>query len=605
MYPWTYLFPVLAAVFVAVFFLMGLHGKDLEADSGKSRLKKAPVPPSVKKRTKPSIPGIAALTVVYAVVAFANLGDRSAPETFCQMPTGGRVEVTFAQPENVGRIFYFAGLNTGESDIYILKNGAEVYAGKLPQEYRDVFKWRDAELEETGFVADGVVFYPHGDRREDMEIGEMAFFTEDGLRIDPSDIAVTEGDPALTDEPMAVPERSTWHNSTYFDEIYHARTALEHLRTIWPYEISHPPLGKLILSLGLVLFGVNPFGWRFMGTLFGVLMVPVMWAFLRRLFEDERIALCGAAIFAFDFMHFTQTRIATIDTYGVFFILLMYLFFWKWFSGGKGRDLALSGVFFGLGAASKWTCLYAGAGLGVLWLLYWFFRLREEREAAWKPFLRNIGFCLIWFVAVPAVLYYLSYAPYGLAEGMKSPGMFFSKGYLKLVLDNQQSMFSYHAGLVAEHPYSSTWWQWLFDVRPILYYLDYGDNTVTSIAAFVSPILCWAGLISVLILVVFAVRRHDRRALFIVVGYLAQLVPWMVVTRLTFAYHYFAAVVFLVLALCAVFDEMRKCGHIRWMYAFTGASAALFALFYPALSGLEVGRYFSWKVLKWFPTWPL
>ncbi len=33
-------------------------------------------------------------------------------------------------------------------------------------------------------------------------------------------------------------------NSSYFDEIYHARTALEHIENVYPYEITHPPLGK-------------------------------------------------------------------------------------------------------------------------------------------------------------------------------------------------------------------------------------------------------------------------------------------------------------------------------------------------------------------------
>ena len=608
MYPWTYLFPVIAVLFVGVFFLLGLRGENFETPGGKSRLKK-PVPASVAKRGGGSW-GMLLLTAVYAVVAFSNLGDRAEPERYCVMPTGGQIEITFAEPEPLGRIFYFAGLNTGETEVCIVRDGSILHAGTLPQAYRDVFKWRDAEFEEgMDLTTQKLVLYPKGDRPEDMEIGEMAFFRTDGLRVDPSDVTVSAGAEGLTDEPMAVPESSSWRNSTHFDEIYHVRTALEHMRTIWPYEISHPPLGKLILSIGLAIFGVNPFGWRFMGTLFGVLMLPILWLFLRRLFADARIALCGTAIFAFDFMHFTQTRIATIDTYGVFFILLMYLFFWGWYQDGRKLDLALSGVCFGLGAASKWTCLYAGAGLGVLWLLAWIFRLRdakrEQTPGFWKAFFKNVGFCLIWFVLVPAVIYYVSYTPYGLAEGLKAPGMFFTKEYAKLVLDNQSFMFTYHAGLVAEHPYSSSWWQWLVDARPILYYLEYGEGTVSSIAAFVSPLLCWAGLVSVLLLIVRAVNKRDRRALFIVIGYLAQLVPWMVVSRLTFAYHYFAAVVFLVLALCAVFDEMRARGHIRWMYAFTGVSLALFAMFYPVLTGIEVSRYYSWKVLKWFPSWPL
>ena len=63
----------------------------------------------------------------------------------------------------------------------------------------------------------------------------------------------------------------------------------------------------------------------FMGTLFGVLMLPILYDFIKRLSGSTRISICGTVIFAFDFMHFVQTRIATIDTYSVFFILLMYL----------------------------------------------------------------------------------------------------------------------------------------------------------------------------------------------------------------------------------------------------------------------------------------
>ena len=362
MNPLTYLFPALAVTFVALFFILGLIGENFEAPNNKSKRGRRTVPASVEKRAMKPWP-ILVLTAVYALIAFLNLGDTSAPETYFPLPNGGRVEIRFADEVALGRVFYFAGLNTGDAELTVLRDGIEISAGTLPHTYRDVFKWRDAELEEgQDLTTDTLVLYPHADGSEDIEIGEMAFFDESGYRVDPSDISVSAGAEALCDEPMAVPDASTWRNSTYFDEIYHVRTALEHLRLIKPYEVSHPPLGKLIIAVGLTLFGVNPFGWRFMGVLFGVLMLPVMWQLIRRLFGDDRIALCGTAIFAFDFMHFAQTRIATIDTYGVFFILLMYLFFWSWYDHDNWRHLALAGVCFGLGAASKWTCLYAGAG---------------------------------------------------------------------------------------------------------------------------------------------------------------------------------------------------------------------------------------------------
>ena len=140
-------------------------------------------------------------------------------------------------------------------------------------------------------------------------------------------MAYTDGSAAaLFDEQGTVPAMPTWYNSGYFDEIYHPRTAYEHIRGIYPYEITHPPLGKLIMSLGIQIFGMTPFGWRFMGALFGVGMLPLLYVFLKNLFGKTAVAACGTALFAFDFMHLTQTRIATIDTYGVFFILAMYFF---------------------------------------------------------------------------------------------------------------------------------------------------------------------------------------------------------------------------------------------------------------------------------------
>lgn len=65
---------------------------------------------------------------------------------------------------------------------------------------------------------------------------------------------------ALCDEADTVPASSTYFNSSYFDEIYHARTAYEHLRGVYPYEVSHPPLGKELLALGIALFGMTPLG---------------------------------------------------------------------------------------------------------------------------------------------------------------------------------------------------------------------------------------------------------------------------------------------------------------------------------------------------------
>ena len=151
-------------------------------------------------------------------------------------------------------------------------------------------------------------------------------------------------------------------------------------------------------------------------------------------------------------------------------------------------------------------------------------------------------------------------------------------------------MLTYHVGVNATHPYSSKWYEWIFNIRPILYYLNYGTGTRGSIAAFLSPLTAWGGLLAMIAMGYLTLFRKDSKAAFIVLGYLAQLLPWVFVERIVFNYHYFACTVFLALALgyvCAVLDNG---GRKKLAYSVAGVSVGLFALFYPALSGILVAQ---------------
>ena len=547
---------------------------------------------------------LALVMLLYGAIAFYDLGNTEGPVSFERME-GKAATLVLPDGAAPAELWLFPGVSTGSYEIEASADGARFDAvGSFEQNYVAVLKWASVPLEEL----------PAGTRYLRLRctsgapfLGELALKDADGA------VLATVCDlPALCDESAFVPARSDFRNSTYFDEIYHARTAWEHLHGVWPYEISHPPLGKEILSLGILLFGMTPFGWRFSGTLFGVLMLPVMYLLLRRLFGRRGVPALGTLVFAADFMHFTQTRIATIDTYAVFFILLMYLFLWIWLEEEKPWALALCGLSFGLGAASKWTGLYAGLGLGVLWLLHWGAKLLAARRdgtvrALLPAFVKNVGFCLLFFVLLPGAIYYFSYLPYGTALGVGP----FTRRYLETVLDNQRFMFTYHAGIVAEHPYSSRWYQWLLDIRPILYYLEYfPDGTRSSICAFLNPLLCWGGFLSLFVLGYEAIARADRRAGFILLGYLAELLPWVFISRLTFAYHYFPSSVFLVLALGYVFALLRDNRRRGLWFAagFAALSVLLFALFYPVLSGEPYdpdATALGSALRQWLPTWPI
>ena len=536
------------------------------------------------------------LCAVYAFTAFLGLGDTVAPQSFTPME-GNSVILELDSETVPSKIMLYTGVGTGNYEFLYSQDG-ENYSPLLnfEQKHSDVLKWHSLDVEcdftPSYIKIDCVSGNPW--------LGEIVFLDENSRTLQ---ICSTVSD--LCDEQELCPEYESYMNSSYFDEIYHARTAWEHLNGVWPYEISHPPLGKIIISLGIALFGMTPFGWRFSGTLCGVLMLPIMYLLLKRIFRSKTVSALGTIIFASDFMHFVQTRIATIDSYAVFFILLMYLFMYGFYESGNRRDLALSGIFFGLGAASKWTCIYAGAGLAVIWLMYWIKSFIQNKDVLpWKEFIKNCLFCLLFFVAIPCVIYYFSYIPYGIAKGVGP----FSKQYMQIVLDNQEFMFSYHVNVQAEHPYASRWYQWVLNIRPILYYLQYfNDGTRSSIAAFLNPVLCWGGLFSLFVLIYTALFRGDRKASFILVGYFAQLAPWFFIKRLTFEYHYFTSSVFLVLAIAYVFDILRrnKKNWLKWTIPFVAVSLALFVLFYPVLSGYPVDNILASKLLRWLPTWPL
>ncbi len=540
---------------------------------------------------------LAGLMLVYGTTAFVNLGSHEAPETFYHFEPGASVTLDLGEVMDISTVYIYTGLNTGSYDLWGSVDGVEYEKYEtIEQNYAELFDWvRGAG--ETSYQAR----YLWLGTANDLYLGEVVAVDSAGYAH--SLTAVNGEGTELTDEFDKLPEALSYFTGTYFDEIYHARTAYEHIVGMWPYEISHPPLGKVLMSFGIQLFGMNPFGYRFMGTLAGVLMLPFLYLLSKRMFRSTLGAFTTTTVFAFDFMHFVQTRIATIDSYAVLFIVAMYYFMYRFVTERNLKCLALSGVCFGLGAASKWICIYAGIGLGLIWLIHWLLRIRADGDV--KAFVKNIGFCIIWFVLVAGGIYYMSYYYYGVSQGMSGVGMFFDPDYAKIVWDNQVSMLSYHSGVNATHPYSSKWYQWIFNIRPILYYLNYGEGTRGSIAAFLSPLVCWGGLLAMVGMGFLALRRKDKRAGFILLGYLAQLVPWMLISRLQFNYHYFACVVFLCLAIGYVCTALEQAGHKKTVYAVSGVSVALFVLFYPALSGIMATSWYGQNVMKWLPDWPL
>jgi len=292
--------------------------------------------------------------------------------------------------------------------------------------------------------------------------------------------------------------------------------------------------------------------------------------------------------------------------------------------------LGLSGLFFGLGAASKWIVFYAGAGLAILFFLWLYLHFREYRDAVragegrlehnrkdkpavggqfeyWQRvrdvFPRRATVTLAWacvfYLVVPITIYVLSYVPF-----MQVPG----PGHgLKDVWLYQKYILEYHSKLEGTHPFSSSWWQWPLMSRPVWYYgaTELAPGTISSIVAIGNPLVWWVGFAAIMMLLAVVIRRRDTVAIVLVIAFFSQYVPWMFVPRMTFIYHYFAMVPFSIMAIVYFYKRINESrpGASKLLHAYLTAVAVCFALFYPVLSGLTVSRSYAEHVLKWLPGW--
>ena len=169
-------------------------------------------------------------------------------------------------------------------------------------------------------------------------------------------------------------------------------------------------------------------------------------------------------------------------------------------------------------------------------------------------------------------------------------------------------MFSYHSDLVDTHPFASPWYEWPVIFKPIWYFVDNSlaaEGLTSTIAAFGNPFIWWTGLIAIFATIAISIKRREHTVMMIYIGYLSQYVPWMLVTRITFIYHYFAMVPFMILSIVYIFRhlEMTYNWSAKIRYTYTLLAILLFIMFYPVLSGAFVSREYVDHWLRWFPTW--
>ena len=606
---------------------------------------------------------LSAITAFYALISLTTLGSTRAPQTtWTSSSAEEQIVFDLGEVKNDFEILYFSQVSRNDFSFSVSSDGTDWEEETWAQmDQGQCWKWK--YVTESCEDEEGErIYYNHDEsyivrftgryirltaHQLGLRLNEILFREEDGTVLSASIIEQSGSardselfsDPAMlidesdsmeglpsfppAEESSDLKVQPSWWNSTYFDEIYHARTAYEFLKGSVPYETSHPPLGKLLMSIAVAIFGMTPFGWRFAGALAGILMLPGMYLIGKQLTKKTSIATMCCLLMGLDCMHLTQTQIATIDSFPVLFIIFAFLFMLRFVQtdfhteklGCSLIDLGLSGFFMGLSIASKWIGIYAGAGLALLffWHCYRIFRLYSNtQETVRKRIFIICAWCILFFVIIPMIIYLLSYIPY-LAYNAKR--IHSVSDYIAQVWQAQTGMFNYHStpNLGMDHPFYSPWWEWPVIGKPMYYasqmYIPADSPVHHSIFCFGNPVIWFGGLIALVFCMTRVLTQRktrnsegktawrigsgsfDPRYVFVAVGLLAQYLPWVLVPRGTYIYHYFASLPFLMTAISLCFDKWRP--EVKFKVRiiavlFTLAAAVFFIILFPYASGMNV-----------------
>ena len=380
-----------------------------------------------------------------------------------------------------------------------------------------------------------------------------------------------------------------------FDEIYYAKNAYSLISSGVELDqeggsefVVHPPLGKWLIGIGIKLFGNNEFGWRSSSALFGSASVLLIYLIAKRLFKSEFLALSAALLMAVDGLSLVMSRVALLDIFLMFFILLTFYFLLK-------ENYWLSGMAIGLGVSTKWSAAFL---IPILLLL-----TLKLKELNISQILKRSG----QFVFLPMAIYFTSWIGWFVSD--KGWARNSGSNPISSLWNYHLEILNFHTNLVEKHSYSANPWSWLVLGRPTSFYYQSGtscgaEECAQEILAMGTPLLWWGAIIAVAITIGFYIRTRNRSAEIVLAGFAGTYLPWFIFQDRTMFYFYsISTLPFLILALVYCFDLLLKYGNYqRVIMLFIFVVAINFIYFLPVYIGIEI-PYSQWLNRMWLPSW--
>jgi len=374
-----------------------------------------------------------------------------------------------------------------------------------------------------------------------------------------------------------------------FDEVHFGKFVSAYFTHQYYFDI-HPPLGKLMIFVFSRIFGYAggfPFlvigephdsqmllVLRFLPALFGTLLIPLIYLLSRVLGLSRKAAFLAGLMIVFENAILVEAKFILLDMFLIFFGFAAVFFFAlsRKASGYKQLlFLVLAAIFSGLSMSIKWIGLAFWAMICLFVLIDSFKKFNLKRFAAKAAILGLI----------PLAIYVLAFVPHFKLLYKSGPGDAFmsqdfqktlqgnslfsgtqSRSFFKNFAELNVQMYTSSANLKSTHPDGSTWSDWLFMRRPIWYW---DRDLQTNIYLVGNPFIWYAVSPAILLVLlnlifdwpdIFKQKTEKRSWLwFLICGYFISLLPFALMSRVVFLYHYLTPLIFGIIILAFFFDE--------------------------------------------------
>jgi dolichyl-phosphate-mannose-protein mannosyltransferase len=374
------------------------------------------------------------------------------------------------------------------------------------------------------------------------------------------------------------------------------------------YEL-HPPLGKWLIGFGIRVFGDNPAGWRAASLVAGTLTVGLLYVLGRLTLRSTFGAIIASSALAVDFLHFVNSRIGMLDIFLTLFLVAAFLFLVLDRRSANvsrrgerpyARPWQLAcGVSLGAAIATKWIGV---AALAVILMVALAGDIRRTDLAGRKaqPWYKLFGPTTLYLIAVPAIVYLMSYV--GRIDGAVFAWPWSSGSWPRRFIGQQiNTMLLGHVELRGiSHTYGAPPWSWPLLKRPFVYYFEETSGGMyREILGVGNPILWWPALAAVIGVAArwFRRRRFEGLEVVILGGFAAAYGAWFLfglVRTGGFSFYMLPAVPFMYLALGWAAIRVTRTLAVSLTALLALATIALFLFYYPLLTAMPIS-YSAWE----------